>query len=139
VNVQKIGGINAAIFFFFWLLVLLAGADKPPPIGFLWLIPLIALSAIVVYWRVPTYIHWSQKQKPGRLLHVAQEGFLAGLVVATPFALFGSGEPSVTIQPIDYMVWFAILGLMGMLNSLALYVINAVVAKRLDSSESGLS
>ena len=129
-NVQKIAGINAVIFFFFWLLVLLAGADRPPPIGFLWLIPVIALSAVVAYWRIPTYILWSQTQKPGRLPRVALEGFLAGLVVTTPFALFGSGEPTVRMQPVDYVGWFAILGLMGMLNSLTLYVINAVVARR---------
>ncbi len=129
-NLQKIAAINAAGFFFFWLVVLLAGADKPPPIGFLWIVLFIALSATIVYWRIPTYIHWSQTQKPGRLLRVALEGFLAGLVVATPFALFGSGEPTVRMQPIDYVGWFAILGLTGMLNSLTLYVINAVVTRR---------
>ena len=64
------------------------------------------------------------------MLRVTVEGFLAGLVVATPFALFGSGEPTVRMQPVDYVGWFAILGLMGMLNSLTLYVINAVVARR---------
>jgi hypothetical protein len=69
---------------------------------------------------------------------VALEGFVAGLVVAMPFALRGSGEPSITMQPIDYVGWFVVLGFMGMLNSLTLYVINASVAKRSDSDESGL-
>ena len=132
---QKTALINAIIFFIFWLLVLLAGADKPPPIGFLWIVLVIALSALVVYWRIPTYVQWSQTQQPLRLLRVALEGFVAGLVVALPFALRGSGEPSVTMQPIDYVGWFVVLGMMGMLNSLALYVINAVVARRLDSDE----
>ena len=130
---RKIAGINAVVFFFLWLVVLLAGADKPPPIGFLWLVPVIALSAVVVYWRIPTYILWFQTQQPGRLLRVAIEGFVAGLVVAMPFALSGSGEPSVTMQPIAYVVWFSVLGLMGMLNSLTLYGINAVLAKGFDS------
>jgi hypothetical protein len=135
VNLQKIAGINAAGFFFFWLVILLAGADKPPPIGFLWIVLVIALSAMVVYWRIPTYIQWSQEKKRGRLLRVALEGFVAGLVVAMPFALSGSGEPSITMQPIDYVIWFVVLGMMGMLNSLTLYVINAIVARRLDSDE----
>ena len=68
----------------------------------------------------------------------ALEGYVAGLVVAMPFALRGSGEPSITMQPIDYVGWFVVLGFMGMLNSLTLYVINAAVAKRSDSDESGL-
>jgi hypothetical protein len=135
VNLQKIAGINAAGFFFFWLVILLAGADKPPPIGFLWIVLVIALSAMVVYWRIPTYVQWSQEKKRGRLLRVALEGFVAGLVVAMPFALSGSGEPSITMQPIDYVIWFVVLGMMGMLNSLMLYVINAIVARRLDSDE----
>jgi hypothetical protein len=129
-STQKTAGINAIGFFFFWLVVLLAGADKPPPIGFLWIVLVIALSALVVYWRIPTYVQWSQTQQPRRLLRVALEGFVAGLVVAMPFALFGAGEPSITRQPIDYVIWFVVLGMMGMLNSLTLYVINAVVARR---------
>ena len=120
---QKTALVNAIFFFFFWLLVLLAGADKPPPRGFIWVVLVVALCAAVVYWRIPTYINWSQTKQPGRLLRVALEGFVAGLVVATPFALKGSGEPSNTIQPIDYVGWFVILGLMGMFNSLTLYVI----------------
>ena len=127
---RRIAAINAVGFFFFWLVVLLAGADRPPPIGFLWLLLAIALSAIVVYWRIPTYIQWSQKKKRGRLLRVALEGFLAGLVVATPFALFGSGEPTVLMQPIDYAGWFVILGIMGMLNSLTLFVIHGLIATK---------
>ena len=70
---------------------------------------------------------------------MALEGFVAGLAVATPFALKGSGEPSITMQPIDYAGWFAILGIMGMLNSLTLYGINAAVARRLDSDKSDIS
>ena len=94
------------------------------------MVPVVALCAAVVYWRIPTYVQWSQTQQPRRLLRVALEGFVAGLLVATPFALSGSGEPSITMQPIDYVIWFVVLGMMGMLNSLTLYVINAVVARR---------
>ena len=61
---------------------------------------------------------------------MALEGFLAGLVVATPFALFGSGEPTVLMQLIDYAGWFVILGIMGMLNSLTLYVIHGLIATK---------
>ncbi len=130
---RKIAGINAAVFFVFWLLVLLAGADKPPPVGFLWIVLVVALSAMVVYRRIPTYVQWFRTKKPRRLLRVALEGFLAGLVVATPFALLGGGQPSIPMQPVAYVGWFASLGFMGMLNSVTLYVINAALAKRLDS------
>ena len=68
-----------------------------------------------------------------QLLRVALEGMAAGLVVVTPLALFGGGELSVPMQPSAYVSWFAVSGLMGLLNSLTLYVINALVARALDS------
>jgi uncharacterized membrane protein len=129
---RKIAGVNAIIFFFFWLLILLAGADKPPPRDFLWVILAVALCAGVVYWRIPTYINWNRTQRPGRLWRVALDGVLAGLVVATPFALVGSGEPSITMQPVDYVIWFAVLAMMGAFNSMALFFVNGLVAGRLD-------
>ncbi len=53
---QQIGAVFAVLFFLFWILVLLAGADKPPPPGFLWIFLVVAVSAVVVFWRIPTYI-----------------------------------------------------------------------------------
>jgi hypothetical protein len=86
---RKIADINATVFFFFWLLVLLAGADFPPPRGFLWLIVVVALCSVVVFWRIPTYIDWYRTLRPGRLRRVVLEGAAAGLVVAVPSALKG--------------------------------------------------
>jgi hypothetical protein len=126
---RKIATANGLGFFFFWLLVLLAGADKPPPWGFLWVMLIVALCAALVAWRIPTYIDWSRTKKPMRLPRVAFEGIAAGSVVAIPFALQGSGEPSITMQPIDYVGWFAVMGVMGLLNSLTLYAINAFITR----------
>ena len=136
-DTQRIARNNAIIFFCFWLLVLLAGADRPPPRAFLWMVPVVALCAALVYWRVPTYIDWYRTRQNGRLWRVALDGLAAGLVVAVPFALQGSGEPGVTMQPVDYLIWFAIMGLMGVLNAEALYVINALLARRRDRTSSG--
>ena len=99
---RRIAAINAILFFFFWLIVLLAGADFPPPVGFLWLIIVIAACAYVVYWRVPTYIDWVRTQRHGRLWRVILDGIAAGIVVAVPFVLKGSCEGSITMQPVAY-------------------------------------
>jgi hypothetical protein len=101
----------------------------------LWVALLTALCSAVVYWRVPTYIHWSQTKKPGRLPRAALEGLAAGLVVATPFAQQGSGEPSITMQPIDHAGWFVALGFVGLCNSLVLYGLNALLARRLNAED----
>ena len=63
-RLKKVARINAVGFFTFWLPVLLAGADKPPPVGFLWIALVVALSAMVGYRRIPTYIEWFRTKKP---------------------------------------------------------------------------
>jgi hypothetical protein len=39
------------------------------------------------------------------------------------------------MQPVSYVIWFAVLGAMGALNSAALYTINALAARRADAEE----
>ena len=118
-STKKIAGINGTVFFLFWLLVLLAGADFPPPLGFIWIVVAVAVCAAIVYWRVPTYIEWCRTRRNGRHWRVALDGIIAGLLIALPFAIGGSGEPSVTMQSLDYAIWFAVLAVMGILNSVA--------------------
>jgi hypothetical protein len=129
---RRIATINAILFFFFWLVVLLAGADFPPPPGFLWLVIVVAACAYVVYWRIPTYIGWYRSKQPRRHWRVLLEGIAAGIVVAAPFVLNRSGQPSVTPQLVDYAIWFAIVGLMGAINSTAFYAINTLIIRIVD-------
>lgn len=128
-STRKIAAINAFVFFVLWLLILLAGADFPPPRGFIWIIVAVAVCAAVVYWRVPTYIDWRRTRRAGRYWRVVRDGAVAGLLVALPFALKGGGEPSVTMRPVDYAIWFGVLAMVGIFNSAALYTINALVAR----------
>lgn len=133
---QQIGAVFAVLFFLFWILVLLAGADKPPPPGFLWIVLVVAVSAVVVFWRIPTYIDWQHTKRPGRIWRVLRDGLVAGAIVALPFALKGSGEPSVTLQASDYVIWFVVVGLVGVVNSVALYLASAIVFRAVSSQES---
>jgi len=135
VSRRRIAGANAVIFFLFWLSILLAGADKPPPPGFLLLALVVAVCAVVVYWRIPTYINWHRTQRPGRVWRVLLDGFVAGLLVALPFALKGSGEPSVTPQTSDYVIWFLVVGMVGVVNSMTLYFINALVVRAIPTGD----
>ena len=130
---RKITTVNADLFFFFWLLILLAGAEFPPPIGFLWIILAIAGCAVVVCWRIPTYIDWYLTQRPGRWPRVILDGLIAGFVIAVLFILSRKGEPSVPARRLaDYALLFAILGLMGVLNAAALYIITMFFLRKLE-------
>ena len=142
-NIPKLAAANGAGFFCFWLLVLYAGADHPPPPGFLWLVLLLVLCALLVTWRVPRYIEWHLSGQQRHLLRVLLEGFSAGIGAGMIALLFSfsdggyGGEPSVTPTEIDILLWLAVLGIVGLLNALFIYGANAFIANRLVRYETG--
>ena len=106
------------------------GADHPPPPGFLWIILIDALSSLVVYFRINSYINWSKSQKKGRFLLVLLDGSIAGFVIALFMLLISPGEPSVHPDFTDRVIWFAVLGFMGSLNSFIIYGISSFLARK---------
>ena len=133
---KKIALVNAGLFFFFWLAVFYAGADHPLPLGFIWIIALDLLAALVVYFRVPYYLAWVNTRRKNRIWHVLLDGLVAGLVCALFALLFpGGGEPSVERSGCDYLIWFLVVGAMGVINAVCIYFINAFVGRRFGDIE----
>jgi hypothetical protein len=112
----------------FWLGVLYAGADHPPPVGFLWLIPLVLSCAAIVYWRLPAYATWSRQRTPQRFSRVVFDGLAAGLVVALVASL-GTWRASTAMSLASLLVWFCVLGGVGMLSALVVYALTAAVGR----------
>ena len=135
-NKRKLAALNGVLFFCFWLLVLYAGADHPPPAGFLGLVLFIVLCALLVAWRVPAYVDWYLAHKQHALVRVLFEGLIAGLCAGLIAMLFSmsdgtfGGEPSVTPTGIAILTWFVTLGIIGLLNALFIYAANAFIANR---------
>ena len=73
-NKRKLAALNGVLFFCFWLLVLYAGADHPPPAGFLGLVLFIVLCALLVAWRVPAYVDRYLAHKQHALVRVLFRG-----------------------------------------------------------------
>jgi hypothetical protein len=120
--------IISAAFAVFWLGVLYAGADHPPPVGFLGLIPLVFLCAAVVYWRLPAYATWSRQRTPQRFSRVALDGLAAGLVIALVASL-GIWRHSSVVSWASLLVWLCVLGGIGLLNALAVYALAVAVGR----------
>ena len=121
----------ALAFFFGWLVVLYAGADHPPPPGFLALVLLDLGAAWVVYLRVPVYARWSRALRPGRWLLALLEGTGAGLIAASlTFVLPFAAEPSMQRSAPATVIWFATVTSLGTGNALLLYALSAASAKR---------
>lgn len=109
-----------------WLLILLAGADYPPPLGFLWLLPVLLVGTPLVYWRATAYAIWKSRSRPWRVSRVIAEGTVAGLVVAIVLqAVPWSGEPSIRVSGADAFIWLVVLGAVGSVNALVAYLLAA--------------
>ena len=127
---QRPGSAWLSLFFVAWLVVLLAGADSPPPPGFLAVVLIDLAAAFVVYWRVPVYVAWAETRRPRRWLRAAVDGsvagvFIAGLALLLPFG----GEPSIRRSATDVLIWCAVLAAVGAANALVIYGVSTVVAR----------
>ena len=119
----------AVAFFATWLTILYAGADHPPPIGFLWLLPLVTACAVAVYLRVPVYASWAHSLRPGRIPRVLVEGVSAGILVGLIALLFPfTGEPSNAARHVaDVVIWLAVLAAVGTANAVLVYALSSVL------------
>ena len=125
----------AAGFFLFWLAVLYAGADHPPPPGFILLVVLDLGCSLAVYFRIGTYIDLAASKKKYRLLLPLLDGLAAGLVVALFMVLLPRrADPGMPVPGIlERVIWYAILASVGALNSLAVYALSALMSRGIAS------
>lgn len=108
--------VSVALFVFL-VVVGLAGADKPPPPGFLIWILLAGVASLIAWWRAPHWIRPLDGARDG-----AWMGLLAGVVLAS-----GPGEPSIEVT-----FWLRALWVVGAVVMAALggWLLGAVLARR---------
>lgn len=113
----------------FWFVVLYAGADHPPPTGFLWAILLDLIAAALVFHRVPTYLAWAVSRKSRRLICSARDGVIVGLLFAAiALVLPGTGQPGVNPHLVERLLFFVALGVVGATTGMALYLLSAAAS-----------
>ena len=123
---------TAAGFFLLWLGVLYAGADHPPPPGFLWLVLLDLIASLLVYLRVPTYAAWHAARRPHRVLRVLRDGALTGLAFATGTLLFAVARLGTAVAPGwgPVLTWLVVLTSVGAITAALLYAFVSLAGKR---------
>ncbi|MFN8126022.1 MAG: hypothetical protein U0R64_05890 [Candidatus Nanopelagicales bacterium] len=78
------------------VLVMLSGSDLPPPPGFLWILPIAGVAAILVGLLIPVALRLGDRAGPARaVLAAVGVGVAFGVVVAGLLVIRGSGEPSI--------------------------------------------
>jgi hypothetical protein len=129
----------ALAFFFGWLAILVAGADHPPPPGFLAVILFDLAAAFVVYRRVPVYAQRARARRPKRWLLALLEGALAGLIAAG-LALILSGILSVDDQTsmqrpaLAVLIFVAVVAAVGASNALLIFALSTASASYTDQT-----
>ena len=121
-------------FFVLWLLMMLAGADKPPPLGFLWII--VGLVAICVAIGLALPWLWRVRERSGVwsvLWRTTTLGAFVGFVLAALFGLGGSGEPSTPpMGGIDYAIYFTVVTIVGAVHGVIVGLVALIGQPRLD-------
>lgn len=102
---------------FGWLALLLTAADWPPPVGFVWLLPMLATGAVIVWWRAQAY----RDAYGGRPLAgyglASRDGILAGLAVGgVLLALPGTATRAAELPAEAWVIFVTGLAVVGMLN-----------------------
>ncbi len=122
--------IIAASFFVIWVGILYAGADHPPPVGFIWVMLLCLIATVLVYFRAPIYASWSATHCRFRLLRVLLDGTAVGLVFAFITIVFNNGgEPTIQPTGIDTVIWFVVLVFVGAANALLIYFVTSMFTR----------
>lgn len=108
-----------------WLAVFIAAADHPPPFGFIGLLPVLALSSALVYWRASIYASWRAQSRPGCTCRAILEGALGGVAFAVLVGLLpGIGEPSIRPTVASVVVLLGVSSAFGSLSSIVVYLLS---------------
>jgi hypothetical protein len=128
---RSIAAVCAAGLFVVAVAIGLAGADKPPPLGFLWLVGILAVLCAGVFV-------WLQRKLAARaagvrvgLLRVAAAGLAAGVVAAVVLSVISHGEPSISVPVASRLLGLVVAGVAGMALAFATWLVAAHLQQRL--------
>ncbi|MGH4140472.1 hypothetical protein [Clostridium sp.] len=125
---KKIMYINEFSFFFGWTIIFLLGADKPPPIGFLWLVLLTAfLDGIqFLYLKVflPKLFCSANKLFIKNLMFSTFGGLAVGLLV-----ILINFQQFLSIGLLNNAIWLAVITIVGLLYGIFFYWFNRILMR----------
>ena len=107
-----------------------AGADKPPPLGFLWLVVILAAASVGVFIRLKRHLASGRAGERRRARLVGVEGMIGGVGVAVALAAIGGGEPSVVVSLESRLLGLALAAAVGAILALTVWLIAAQLQAR---------
>jgi hypothetical protein len=101
----------------------LAGADKPPPLGFLALVAALAVHSTVAYWRLLANMSALGGRRWGRFVRVGVEGLAAEFALAIVLTLRFPGGTEGSTRLYDLAIWFGVTGVLGVLAAITVWTV----------------
>jgi hypothetical protein len=121
-------GLTAAVLF---VLVMAAGADLPPPPGFVLVIAYGVLLGVVVWRALPLMLDlWDARGVGPVIGRAALAGFLAGLALWALTSVISTGEPSIDVDGTARLIGFTVVGVVGALGATALTATGRLLDRR---------
>ncbi|NBJ68607.1 MULTISPECIES: hypothetical protein [Clostridia] len=124
---KKIIAINLTSFFFIWLLIFLAGADKPPPIGFLWVVGLLIGLDIILCFYLKSFLSRLKSRKKGIFFIHMVYFFVGGMVLSLVTILLKPSYLDMGLLNISF--WMISIICVAMINGICCYLLNLILLR----------
>lgn len=128
---KKIIIINLLTFFFLWILIFLAGADKPPPIGFLWIVLLVALLDVAQFFYLKKFLPKLIRKSKGLFIENLFYFFLGGMIVSV-LTLLIRLDVTMSNGLLDSIIWIMSIITAAMVNAICFYVFNRILVRKIN-------
>lgn len=114
-----------------FVLVMAAGADRPPPPGFLLVVGFGALVGALIGRLLPDLLGlWDDRGAAPAIVRAALWGFSGGLALMALTTVVSSGEPSVDVDAAARLIGFTAVGAAGALGAVAATAIARILDRR---------
>lgn len=125
---KKIIYINEITFFFGWVIIFLLGADKPPPIGFTWLVLLIIVLDVIQYFYLKKFLCSLNNKVKNLFVKNLLLFILAGVGVCILTILLNI-KNFLSLDYITSLIWIMMIIVPSLLYGTYFYIINSILLK----------
>ncbi|MCU7667268.1 hypothetical protein [Bacillus thuringiensis] len=132
-TLNKIILINVFSFFFVWIIILLAGADMPPPPGFIWVILLVALLDVAQFFYLKRFIPKLWKKSKWLFFTNLLFFFVGGFLVSV-FTIITAPSLFLSIGILNTIIWAFLIIAASLINAVVFYIFNTLLIKNLSKN-----
>ncbi len=116
---------NVTTFFFFWIIIFFAGADKPPPIGFLWIVLLVALLDVAQFFYLKRFLPKLHQKTKGLFFINLLYFLIGGIFVSILTILIRPNLLSIGF--LNTLFWVASIIIASLINAVCFYIFNKIL------------